>query len=193
LLRSLAERQFAKSEAVDRRLLTLQREVVDSDERLKRLYRSIEGGIVELDDILRDRTATLKSERERAKAALDRARSQCGTAIAIDREKIDAFSQLMIDKLENGDVNARKGYSLGKPRQLLDKALLTIGPQRQQPAALRLEDARDRFIDGGLAGGGQRRCPAFPQTPRPVTVRVGITSLSRVRDVKFTETELNFL
>jgi site-specific DNA recombinase len=70
---------------------------------------SVEDGIVELDDILRDRTATLKSERERAKAALDRARAQCGTAIAIDPEKIDAFSQLMIDMLDNGDVNARKG------------------------------------------------------------------------------------
>lgn len=56
-----------------------QREVTDCNERLRRLYRSIEDGIVELDDILRERTATLKSERERAKAALDRARAQCGT------------------------------------------------------------------------------------------------------------------
>jgi hypothetical protein len=31
---------------------------------LKRLYRSIEDGIVELDDILRERTAILKSQRE---------------------------------------------------------------------------------------------------------------------------------
>jgi hypothetical protein len=37
---------------------------------------------------------------------------------------------------------------------------------------------------------GARR---FPRLPRPVTVRVGITSLSRIRDVKFTETGLNFL
>lgn len=45
------------------------REVTDTDERLRRLYRSIENGVVELDDILRERTATLKAERERAKAA----------------------------------------------------------------------------------------------------------------------------
>ncbi|WP_197688441.1 hypothetical protein [Bradyrhizobium lablabi] len=83
LLSSLTERQAAKSESTDRRLLTLQREVGDTEDRLKRLYRSIKDGIVELDDILRERTATLKSERERAKAALDRARAQCGTVAAI--------------------------------------------------------------------------------------------------------------
>jgi hypothetical protein len=44
------------------------------DSRHKRLYRSIEDGIVQIDDILREHTATLKSERKRAKAALDRAR-----------------------------------------------------------------------------------------------------------------------
>ena len=59
---------------------------------------------------MRERTATLKSERERAKAALDRARAQCGTVAAIDAQKIDAFARLMSDKLDNGDTNARKGY-----------------------------------------------------------------------------------
>ena len=88
----------------------MQREVTDCDERLRRLYRSIEDGIVELDDILRERTATLKSERERAKAALDRARAQCGTVTTIDSAKIDAFARLMNEKLDTGDTNARKSY-----------------------------------------------------------------------------------
>ena len=110
LLRSLADRQAAKTEAVDRRLLTLQREVTDCDERLRRLYRSIEEGIVELDDMLRERTATLKSQRERAKAALDRARAQCGTVTTINSAKIDAFARLMNEKLDNGDTNARRTY-----------------------------------------------------------------------------------
>ncbi|MBV9978442.1 hypothetical protein [Bradyrhizobium sp.] len=50
---------------------------------------------MELDDILRERTAALKSQRERAKPALDRARAQYGIALAIDAEKIDAFARLM--------------------------------------------------------------------------------------------------
>jgi len=95
---------------VDRRLVTLQREVTDCDERLRRLYRSIEDGIVELDDILRERTATLKLQREQAKAALDRARAQCGTVTTIDPTKIDAFARLMNEKLDTGDTNARKSY-----------------------------------------------------------------------------------
>ncbi|MGB9103522.1 MAG: hypothetical protein WCC59_02080, partial [Terriglobales bacterium] len=75
--------------AVDRRLISLQREVADTDERLRRLYRSIEDGIVELDDILRERTATLKSERERSKAAFDRARAQCGNHPASTAGKLN--------------------------------------------------------------------------------------------------------
>ena len=110
LLQGLVDRQTAKSEAVDDRLRSLQKDVQEAEERLKRLYRSIEDGIIDLDDILRERAANLKSERERAKAALDRVRSQCGRAISIDAEKIDVFARLMIDKLENGDVNGRKAY-----------------------------------------------------------------------------------
>lgn len=73
LLKSLIERQAAKSESADHRLLALQKELTDAEDRLKHLYRSIEDGVVELDDIQRDRTTALKSKRERAKAALDHA------------------------------------------------------------------------------------------------------------------------
>jgi hypothetical protein len=48
-------------EMLDRRFLMLQPEVTDCDERLRRLYLSIENGIVALDDIFRERTAPLKS------------------------------------------------------------------------------------------------------------------------------------
>jgi site-specific DNA recombinase len=110
LLKSLMERRAAKSESVDVRLLALQRELIDAEDRLKRLYRSIEDGIVELDDILRERTAALKSQRERAKAALDRARAQCGATAMIDAAKIDTFARLMNEKLDNA------GNLLAAPR-----------------------------------------------------------------------------
>jgi hypothetical protein len=129
LLQTLADRQTAKTDAVDRRLLALQRKVTDCGERLRRLYRSIEDGIVELDDILRERTATLKSERERAKAALDRTRAQCGTVTTIDSAKIDAFAQLMTEKLDNGDTNARRSYirSIIDAIEVDDKSIRIIG------------------------------------------------------------------
>lgn len=40
VLQLLADRQSTKADAVDRRLVALQREVTDTDERLRRLYRS---------------------------------------------------------------------------------------------------------------------------------------------------------
>jgi hypothetical protein len=103
LLQILADRQGTKPDAVDRRLVSLQREVADTEERLRRLYRSIEDGIVELDDVLRERAATLKSERERTKVAFERARAQCGTLATIDSARIDAFARLMTKKLDDGD------------------------------------------------------------------------------------------
>ncbi|WP_371422029.1 recombinase family protein [Tardiphaga sp.] len=150
ILRSLMERHATKSESVDRRLLTLQREVSDAEDRLKRLYRSIEDGIVELDDILRERTASLKSERERAKAALDRARSQCGTVAAIDAQKIDAFARLMTEKLDNGDTNARKGYirSIIDAVEVDDQAVRIIGSRDILQAVI----AGKQNTNGGVRG-----------------------------------------
>ena len=138
LLKSLMERQAAKSESADRRLLDLQRELGDAEDRLKRLYRSIEDGIVELDDILRERTATLKSQRERAKAALDHARTQCGTAATIDAGKIDAFARLMNEKLDTADTNTRKGYihSIIDAIEVDDKAIRIVGSKDILQAAI---------------------------------------------------------
>jgi hypothetical protein len=150
LLKSLMERQAAKSESADLRLLTLQREVSDADDRLRRLYRSIEDGVVEIDDILRERTASLKSERERAKAALDRARAQCGTVAAIDAQKIDAFARLMTDKLDNGDTNARKGYirSIIDAVEVDDEAVRIIGSKDVLQAVI----AGKQIANGNVRG-----------------------------------------
>ena len=150
LLQTLADRQTAKTDAADRRLLALQREVTDCGERLRRLYRSIEDGIVELDDILRERTATLKSERERAKAALDRARAQCGTVTTIDSAKIDAFARLMTEKLDNGDTNARRSYirSIIDAIEVDDKAIRIIGSKDVLQAVI----AGKQIANGNVRG-----------------------------------------
>jgi site-specific DNA recombinase len=129
VLQILADRQCAKTDAVDRRLVSLRREVADTDERRRRLYRSIEDGILELDEILRERTATLKSGRERARATHDRARAQCGTVAAIGSTTIGAFARLMTEKLNNGDTNARKSYirSIVDAIEVDDKAIRITG------------------------------------------------------------------
>ena len=105
---------------------------------MKRLYRSIEDGIVELDDILRERTAALKAQRDRAKAALDHARAQCGMAAAVNAEKIDAFARLMNAKLDAGDTNTRKGYinSIIDAVEVDDETIRIIGSKDILQAAI---------------------------------------------------------
>ena len=138
LLKSLIERQAAKSASVDGRLLALQKELSDCEGRMKRLYRSIEDGIVELDDILRERTAALKAQRDRAKAALNHARAQSGMAAAVNAEKIDAFARLMNAKLDAGDTNTRKGYinSIIDAVEVDDQTIRIIGSKDILQAAI---------------------------------------------------------
>ena len=150
LLKSLIERQAAKSESADLRLVELQKELSDSEDRLKRLYRSIEEGVVELDDLLRDRTAALKSQRERAKAALAHARARCGTSAVIDAEKIDAFARLMSEKLGTADTNTRKSYirSIIDAVEVDDLAIRIIGNKDVLQAAI----AGKQTENGNLRG-----------------------------------------
>ena len=54
----------------------LQTQVSDAEEKLKRLYKMVEEGVTDLDDILRDRLASLKLERDRAQSALDRIKAR---------------------------------------------------------------------------------------------------------------------
>ena len=87
---------------------------------------------------MRERTATLKAQRERAKAALDHARAQCGMAAAINAEKIDAFMRLMNAKLKAGDTNACKGYinSIIDGVEVDDQAIRIIGSKDILRAAI---------------------------------------------------------
>ena len=81
------------------------------------------------DDILRERTTTIKSQRERAKAALDHFRAQRGTVMTINTDKINAFARLMTEKLDTGDTRARKAYirAIVDAIEVDDKAIRIIG------------------------------------------------------------------
>ena len=75
--------------------MALQREVTDADDKLKRLYRLVEDGLTDLDDVLKDRLNTLKAERDRAKAALETAKYQIAPGIRIDPALIERFGRGM--------------------------------------------------------------------------------------------------
>jgi site-specific DNA recombinase len=107
--------------------------------------------------ILRERTAALKAQRERAKAALDRARAQCGTTATIDARKIDAFSRPMNEKLDSGDAGARKGYvrSIIDAVDVDDHAVRIIGSRDILQAAI----AGKQIENGNVRSFVRKWCP----------------------------------
>ena len=110
ILSALVDREAMKDAAVAERRKSLEGAISSAEEKLARLYRAIEDGIVELDAQLGERITALKTERDLAKASLERIASQTTARDAVTPEKLEAFGRLMDEKIANGDVQARKAY-----------------------------------------------------------------------------------
>jgi hypothetical protein len=110
ILSSLTARRAEKAQSLNGRILELRREVTEAEDKLKRLYRLIEEGVTDLDDVLKDRLSNIKAERDRAKAALERASSHAVPITQIDPARIERFGSLMRHNLTNGSVPFRKAY-----------------------------------------------------------------------------------
>jgi site-specific DNA recombinase len=110
ILASLASRRAETAAALDSRLMTLQREMIDADDKLKRLYRLVEDGLTDLDEVLKDRLNALKADRDRAKAALERAKEHSASPIHIDPALIERFGRTMRENFSTGSVPFRKAY-----------------------------------------------------------------------------------
>ena len=83
---------------------------MDAEDKLARLYRLVEDGLTDLDDMLKDRLATLMSDRDRAKAALERAKEHATPQIEIDPALIERFGGMMRENFSTGSVPFRKAY-----------------------------------------------------------------------------------
>ena len=110
MLTSLASKRAAKAATVDARIAALEREAHEANERLRRLYKLVEDGVAEMDDILKDRITALKVDRDAAQAALERARSGMRPAVDISPIVIERFGRTMREKLTTGEVPFRKAY-----------------------------------------------------------------------------------
>jgi site-specific DNA recombinase len=111
ILTSLTARRAAKEESVSNRIMALQREVTDTDEKLKRLYQLVENGLTDLDDVLKDRLNDLKANRDRAKAALEATKSQIAPNIQLDSALIERFGRSMREKFTSGSIPFRIAVS----------------------------------------------------------------------------------
>jgi site-specific DNA recombinase len=110
ILESLFERQRVKNRAIEDRRAALTNEFSTANEKLNRLYRAIEDGIVDLDAQLKARVDALKAQRDLAQSSLDRITIQADTRAMITPDRLASFSRLMREKLDNGDTQARKAF-----------------------------------------------------------------------------------
>jgi len=109
-LTSVSERRAARALEVDKRVAALQSELTEAEDKLKRLYKMVEDGIAELDDILKERIASLKLDRERASTALDRIKAQAMPPTAFDPAMIERFRRVMRENITLGETPFRKAH-----------------------------------------------------------------------------------
>ncbi len=110
ILASLSSRRAVQAAALNARITALQREMTDAEDKLKRLYRLVEDGLTDVDEVLKDRLNTLKTDRDRAKAALERAKQHSASQIQIDPALIERFGRTMRENFSTGSVPFRKAY-----------------------------------------------------------------------------------
>ncbi len=110
LLTSLAEKRTSSDAEVQGRAGILQGEIAQTDDKLRRLYKMVEDGVTDLDDVLGDRLAALKTDRERAKAALERLKIQSAPNITFESDQIERFGAFMRERITTGETTFRKAY-----------------------------------------------------------------------------------
>jgi site-specific DNA recombinase len=141
LLSSLKARRAEKAESENKRIMALQRELTEAEDRLKRLYLLVEDGLTDLDDVLRERLNKLKGDRDRARAALDATKSRQGAEIHIDPALIERFGRTMRENLTTGSTPFRKAYL----RSLVD--VIEV-----DDAQIRIKGSKDVLERAVLAG-----------------------------------------
>lgn len=124
--------------------------VSEAEGRWKRLHRSIVEGVVELDELPKQRTMVPKAERETALADHDRANSTSGPDVTIEAEKVEAFGRLRRENRRTGDGRVRKdvirsvlfGISAG------DGRVRIIGDETVLAAFASGQRTKNRFVRG---------------------------------------------
>jgi site-specific DNA recombinase len=148
MLFSLKARRAEKADSENKRIMVLQREVTDAEDRLKRLYRLVEDGVTDLDDLLKERLDRLKADRDRARAALEATKSRKGADIRIDPALIESFGRTMRENLTTGSTPFRKAYL----RSLID----VIEVDDAQVRIKGSKDVLERAVVASQSGAEQR-------------------------------------
>lgn len=76
----------------------------------RRLYKLIEDGVAEMDDLLKERIMALKTDRDRSREALARARGNVKAKPEVTEEAVATFGVLMRQRIQEGDTPARNAW-----------------------------------------------------------------------------------
>jgi site-specific DNA recombinase len=111
MLRGLMERRTKRDSDYADRLTGLRGKLSEVETRLSRLYQAIENGVADpTDPMLKDRVVAVKTERDIAKAAFDRAVSEMSPEARITEDKIAAFVETMRGNVLSGDTPFRRAW-----------------------------------------------------------------------------------
>ena len=91
-------------------MAALEREAANADDKLRRLYKLIEDGVAEMDDLLKERITALKTDRDRSREALARARGNVKAKSEVTEDAVAKFGELMRQRIQEGDTPARKAW-----------------------------------------------------------------------------------
>lgn len=106
----MATRRAERAAAVDSRLAALEREAANAEVKLKRLYKLVENGVAEMGDLLKERIATLRNDRDRTREALAGAKGNVKAEAAVTEDAVLRFGDLMRQPLQEGDTADRKAW-----------------------------------------------------------------------------------
>ena len=150
ILCKLVERRNSREAEVAERRFSLEAQRDQTKDKLSRLYRAIEEGVVELDPDLKTRIQSLKQERNLAETAIEQILDTASTRTQITPNRLAVFSALVRDKLENGDIHARKAYlrAVVSRIEVGDKNIRIIGEKTA------LERAVTTTLTGGIPVSG---------------------------------------
>lgn len=175
IITSLSARRASRQAEVDGRAATLKRTVSDAEDKLKRLYRMVEDGITEMDDILKERITALKNDRERNQAALDRIRMNAAPATEIAPDVIERFGRAMRENIAMGEIPFRKAYlrSVIDRIEVDDHTIRIIGDKTTLEQVMRGK---------GFAASGVRSS-ARKWHPEPAAQTITFTATTRMRQL----------
>jgi site-specific DNA recombinase len=84
--------------------------VAEAEEKLRQLYKMVEDGVTDLDDILKDRLAPINLDPDRSRLALERIRPPNAHPAHFEPKQIERFGRAMRENITYGEIPFRTAY-----------------------------------------------------------------------------------